>query len=68
MSNEEEVLTPYRVIKNLNEKIVGKEYPTQMMYNYVRNGLIKSKNNRITKKDAEIWIEKFITKNNLTRK
>lgn len=63
-----ELLTPYRVIKMLNDRIVGKEYPTQMGYNYIKNNLIPSVDGKVTTEEAEKWIQKFITKNELTTK
>ena len=58
----EELITPYKLIKLLNSRF-NTNYPTQLGYNYVRNNLIPSENNRIKISDAEIWIKKFSEKN-----
>ena len=62
-------MTPYAVIRLLNSRF-GTSYPTQMGYNYVRNNLIPATrldDGRwfIEPDDAEAWILKFSTKNNL---
>ena len=62
-------MTPYAVIRLLNSRF-GTSYPTQMGYNYVRNNLIPATrldDGRwfIEPDDAETWILKFSTKNNL---
>ena len=59
-------MTPYRVIKLLNEQY-SCNYPTQLGYNYVRAGLIKGKKIdgkwSITEEDAKAWIQKFAARN-----
>lgn len=62
-------MTPYAVIRLLNSRF-GTSYPTQMGYNYVRNNLIPATKNSdgswfIELDDAEAWLLKFSTKNNL---
>ena len=62
-------MTPYAVIRLLNSRF-DCSYPTQMGYNYVRNNLIPATRNEdgswfIESADAEAWIEKFSTRNNL---
>ena len=64
-------MTPYRIIVELNRRY-GQTYHTQMGYNYVRNNLIPATKVdgkwTITEEDAEAWITKFATKNNLQLK
>ena len=64
-------MTPYAVIRKLN-KLTGSTYPTQMGYNYVRNGLIPATQVdgkwNIKETDADAWIQKFVRKNKLTVK
>ena len=61
-------MTPYAIIRKLN-KLTGSTYPTQMGYNYVRNGLIPATKvdgkRNIKETDAEAWIQKFVRKNKL---
>jgi len=62
-------MTPYAIIRKLN-KLTGSNYPTQMGYNYVRNGLIPASKVdgkwNIKVEDADAWIQKFCKKNKLT--
>jgi hypothetical protein len=61
-------MTPYAVIRKLNQ-LTGSNYPTQMGYNYVRNGLIPATKVAgkwtVKSEDADAWIQKFVTKNGL---
>ena len=62
------IMTPYAVIRKLNQ-LTGSNYPTQMGYNYVRNGLIPATriNGKweVSDENAEAWIQKFVAKNGL---
>ncbi len=62
-------MSPYRLIKTLNERF-SVSYPTQMGYNYVKNGLIEASKDeagklQIDEEVAEAWINKFANKNGL---
>ena len=61
-------MTPYAVIVLLNKKY-GTRYPTQMGYNYIKNNLIPATKRDgkwfISEEEANKWITKFATKNNL---
>ena len=63
---EKKTMTPYRVIKLLNEQY-SCNYPTQLGYNYVRAGLIPGKKIDgkwfVSETDAKAWIQKFASRN-----
>jgi hypothetical protein len=59
-------MTPYAVIRMLNREF-GTNYPTQMGYNYARQGLIPAAKVdgawNVTDEDARAWVAKFAAKN-----
>lgn len=59
-------MTPYAVITMLNREF-GTNYPTQMGYNYARQGLIRATKTDgrwdVTEADARAWIAKFAANN-----
>jgi hypothetical protein len=59
-------MTPYAVIRDLNKEF-GTNYPTQMGYNYARQGLIPATKVDgawyVDPEDAAAWIAKFAAKN-----
>ena len=62
-------MSPYKLIKLLNSRY-GESYPTQMGYNYVRNGLIAASKDaegklQIDEEVAEAWLAKFAANNSL---
>jgi len=72
MSTERQVkkyVTPYQLIRLLNSRYGGNR-PTQMGYNYVKNGYIPSvvvDNQRVIDVEvAELWLKEFATRNKLT--
>ena len=72
MSTERKVeyVTPYQLIRLLNSRYGGNR-PTQMGYNYVKNGYIPSvivNNQRVIEVSvAELWLEEFASRNNLKK-
>ena len=57
------ILTPYAVHKLVNVALKEEgltEVKPQMVYNYVKNNLIPSKDGRITQTDAEAWVTKYV--------
>ena len=73
MSTERKVeyVTPYQLIRLLNSRYEGSNRPTQMGYNYVKNGYIPSvivNNQRVIEVSvAELWLEEFASRNNLKK-
>jgi hypothetical protein len=67
---EAEYVSAYALAKIVNQ-FIEKAIPTQMTYNYVAKGLIKSKNvdgRKIVSREVAIaWIQKFVTKRNATK-
>ena len=59
-------MTPYAVIRMLNKEF-GTNYPTQMGYNYARQGLIPATKVgsawHVDEADAKAWVAKFAAKN-----
>jgi len=71
-----EVVSGYKLSKLVNEGIrelgVGKDIPSQMIYNYIKNGMIRVKVNEegkkvIEKKEVERWMKKYL-KRKVSRK
>jgi hypothetical protein len=63
--SEKNLITAYEMVKVVNAMLKArglKEIPTQMGYNYIKNGLVKSVNGRVRIEDAEVWAEKYVAK------
>lgn len=67
----QQFFSPYELIRVLNG-LTGRNLPTQMAYNYVRKGLIKSQNRRtetgktvkvVSREVAAEWLTKYVSKN-----
>jgi hypothetical protein len=63
----QDLFNPYQISKILNSLLLElgfKVIPSQMMYNYNKNGLISGiKNQKMyTKEEVELWITKYLTK------
>tara|TARA_R110000868_G_C10611612_1_gene741435 strand:+ start:100 stop:336 length:237 start_codon:yes stop_codon:yes gene_type:complete len=64
---KEDFVSPYKLSKILS-KVVGKNLPPQMMYNYVKKNIIASEINstgkiEISKEIANEWMNNYVKKN-----
>lgn len=60
-----DLMTPYQVAKTVNEMLTSRQLktiPPQMVYNYVKKGLIRSENGHIRVEVAEDWAERYVAK------